>query len=628
MHSTAQLGRLLGAVAITLLSIAGCGGDASVKGTNSTYSIGGTIAGLTASGLVLANGADTVSRPAGATGFVFAKALASGSSYTVMVKAQPSSQSCQVANGSGQVQNAPVTNVSVTCTAITYSIGGTIMGLTGSGLVLANGSDTVSPLAGATSFVFPKALATGSHYDITVKTQPSSQLCQVANASGQVAKAAVTSVTVACTRPWTWVGGAKKVDAKGVYGTQGVAAAGNVPGARDSAATWIDAAGDLWLFGGYGYDSTGAVGDLSDLWRYSPGSGQWTWIGGSNRVDADGAYGTQGTAAAGNVPGARIRSGTWIDSSGNLWLFGGYGYDSAGTIGRMNDLWRYSPGSGQWTWIGGASTANAAGQYSTQGSTGVPGGRAGATCWIDSAGDLWLFGGYGFDSAGTLDALNDLWRYSPGSGQWTWIGGSSTVDAKGVYGTQGISASGNTPGARRLALSWIDSAGDLWLFGGGGYDSSGASGDLNDLWRYSPGSGQWTWISGSSTAYAKGVYGTQGVSAPGSVPGARDGAVSWTDSGGDLWLFGGDGSDSTGISGELNDLWRYSPGSGQWTWISGAATANGPGLYGTPGTPGVPGGREATLSWVDSAGNLWLFGGEGYDSAGTLDDLNDLWRTP
>jgi hypothetical protein len=56
-----------------------------------------------------------------------------------------------------------------------------------------------------------------------------------------------------------------------------------------------------------------------------------------------GVYGSQGTAAAGNVPGARYPAVSWTDASGNLWLFGGWGYDSAGTSGYLNDLWMYKP---------------------------------------------------------------------------------------------------------------------------------------------------------------------------------------------------------------------------------------------------------------------------------------------
>jgi hypothetical protein len=43
------------------------------------------------------------------------------------------------------------------------------------------------------------------------------------------------------------------------------------------------------------------------------------------------------------VPGAReVASNSWASPDGHLWLFGGYGRDSAGNTGYLNDLWRYS----------------------------------------------------------------------------------------------------------------------------------------------------------------------------------------------------------------------------------------------------------------------------------------------
>ena len=86
----------------------------------------------------------------------------------------------------------------------------------------------------------------------------------------------------------------------------------------------------------------GDLGDLNDLWQYSPSTGQWTWVSGGNAANASGAYGTQGTASAGSVPGARQAANSWIDSSGNLWLFGGAGYGSTGN-GYLNDLWQFIP---------------------------------------------------------------------------------------------------------------------------------------------------------------------------------------------------------------------------------------------------------------------------------------------
>jgi N-acetylneuraminic acid mutarotase len=429
------------------------------------------------------------------------------------------------------------------------------------------------------------------------------------------------------------VGGSTTGATSGVYGTQGIAAAANVPGARNGAISWTDASGDLWLFGGFELDTTGAGAALSDLWKYSPSSSDWTWVGGPNAANARGTYGTEGAAAASNAPGARGNAASWMDASGNLWVFGGRGEDAAGTLGELNDLWEYSPSSGEWTWVGGSDTANAVGVYGTQGvaaSGNVPGARRAAATWMDSSGNVWLLGGQN-ESGGTFGYLNDLWEYAPSTGRWTWVGGSNTAGASGVYGTQGVTASTNVPGARYGAIAWTDASGNAWLYGGYGYDSAGALGYLNDLWEYSPSSGEWTWVGGSDTANKGGVYGTRGMTASTNVPGARAGAVSWKDANGKLWLFGGHGDDSKGTLGELNDLWEYSPSSGEWTWVGGSDTANTSGVYGTEGSTAaanVPGGRDGASVWTDGKGNLWLFGGYGYDSKGTLEDLNDLWEYP
>jgi len=435
---------------------------------------------------------------------------------------------------------------------------------------------------------------------------------------------------------WTWVGGSSTANAGGTYGTKGVAAGANVPGARFNAVSWGDSSGNLWLFGGYGIGVSGIEGYFNDLWKYSTRNGCWTWVGGSSTAGAGGTYGTQGTAAGANVPGARSGAVSWTDPSGNLWLFGGSGIDGSGSSGNLNDLWKYSPTSGEWTWVGGSGTVNAIGTYGTKGTaagTNVPGARNGAVGWVDSSGNLWLFGGRGYDSRGSDDYLNDLWKYSPASGEWTWVGGSSTIDYIGTYGTQGTAAGTNTPGARSGAVSWTDPSGNLWLFGGSGIDGSGSSGNLNDLWKYSPTSGEWTWVGGSSTFDVDGTYGTQGAAAGTNVPGARYIAVGWADSSGNLWLFGGLGYDGSGNYGNLNDLWKYSPASGEWTWVGGAITANAGGTYGARGTAAStngPGARSCAVGWVDSSGNFWLFG------SGTIKlldgmalvvaDLNDLWK--
>jgi N-acetylneuraminic acid mutarotase len=519
-----------------------------------------------------------------------------------------------------------------TTSTTNYTVGGTISGLTVSSVVLANGKATVTIAAGANSWVFPSSFVAGSSYSVTVQTQPVGEMCEVTSGGSGMDTGPVGNVTVVCGfGQWSWVAGSITINAGAVYGTQGTASASNVPGARYSASSWTDSSGNYWLLGGVGYDSTGATGNLDDLWRYSPGTKEWTWISGGDADNAAGVYGTQGTAAAGNVPGARYSASSWTDSSGNFWLFGGAGYDSTGAAGNLNDLWRYSPSTNEWTWISGAAADNAAGVYGTQGTaaaSNVPGARYSASSWTDSSGNLWLFGGVGYGAAGGAGNLNDLWRYSASTNEWTWISGASADNAAGTYGTQGTASASNVPGARYSASSWIDSSGNLWLFGGYGEDSTGNVGKLSDLWRYSPSSGQWTWVGGVEVANVTGFYGTLGTAAATNLPGARQAASSWIDSSGNLWLFGGVGYDSIGDVGNLNDLWEYSPSTNEWTWVSGAGVAN-VGVYGTQGTASVgnvPEGRNSSSSWIDSSGNLWLFGGYGYDSSGNSGYLNDLWQ--
>jgi hypothetical protein len=279
------------------------------------------------------------------------------------------------------------------------------------------------------------------------------------------------------------MGGSNVGSQNGNYGTLGVAASTNVPGARDSAATWVDASGTAWLFGGLGYDaSSTSSGELNDLWKYN--GGKWTWMSGSKVNRQTGVYGTQGVPGASNVPGARFGAYNWTDTSGNLWLSGGVGFDSNGLSSILNDVWEYS--AGEWTWVSGSKIGNQRGVYGTQGIAGannIPGARQHGVGWTDSSGNGWLFGGNGYDSVGQVGSLNDLWMFS--NGQWTWVAGSNVVNQNSVFGTQGTPAPGNTPSGRLLLNHWVDAQGNLWLFGGWGLSASG-SGNLNDLWKYEP----------------------------------------------------------------------------------------------------------------------------------------------
>ena len=360
---------------------------------------------------------------------------------------------------------------------------------------------------------------------------------------------------------------------------------------------------------------------VEGLCMLTPHPGQWTWMSGSNTTNQAGTYGTKGTPDPANIPGARSFSASWTDNDGNFWLLGGMGWDSTSPgTGIFNDLWRYEPDNGFWTWMSGAKTTNQLGVYGTKGvpsSANEPGARVSSNSWTDNVGYLWLFGGEGPNGV----YFNDLWSYEPDTSEWTWMSGANTINQTGSYGTKGVPAADNVPGGRAASISWKDSNGNIWLFGG--FRPASAV-YFNDLWRYDPATNQWAWMGGANTINQRGSYGTKGVPDTANVPGARGGSISWKDSDGNFWLFGGQGYGITTSRGYLNDLWRYDPETNQWAWMGGANTINQAGTYGTKGVPdgaNVPGARYMSISWADSSGNLWLFGGS--TSTG---DLSDLWR--
>jgi N-acetylneuraminic acid mutarotase len=382
------------------------------------------------------------------------------------------------------------------------------------------------------------------------------------------------------TGEWTWMSGSSYIPAgygwgpPGVYGKLGVAATTNVAGGREGAGRWLDKSGNVWIFGGWGYDSSTFFGQLDDMWEFNPSTREWTWMSGASSIPQTGGgntwpngwpgvYGMLGHADAANIPGGRRYPASWTDTKGNFWLFGGDGFDSSGTYGELNDLWMFNPSRREWTWMGGSKAVNQPGTYGNVGVGAIgniPPARLAGEAWTDASGNFWLFGGA---TAGFSEYFNDLWKFSPATGEWTWMSGSSAApiagSTAGVYGTLGIPAPGNIPGGRAFSSGWADSNGNLWLASGSGLDSKGRQGFLNDLWEFNPSTRLWAWVSGSTTIGSgqSGMYGTLGAPAPGNVPGGRWGSGDWTGHDGSFWLFGGWALDSAGNSGLLNDLWEY-----------------------------------------------------------------------
>ena len=426
---------------------------------------------------------------------------------------------------------------------------------------------------------------------------------------------------------WIWQGGDNAANTAGTYGTMGVASSANRPPARESYASWTDAAGNFWIFGGI---DTYYNHSFNDLWKYTPSTKQWTWVGGSSSPNAKGIYGNVGNGSIYYMPGARSGAVGFMDAQGSVWIFGGYGYDARGYPGYLNDLWQCDPDNGLWEWESGNNGSDYYGLYGTLKTpdpSNTPGGRSNLFGGEDVDGNIWIFGGAGYDVNAAFGNLNDVWEFSRIYREWIWMGGNNTANGSASYGTRGSEVAGNKPGARNQFFGWMDANDNMWIFGGTGKTAK-SSGTLNDLWKYSTTSGLWTWMGGSSSPNASGVYGTQGTPADGNSPGARTQPFGTTDAVGNLWLFGGTGYDVNGGNGDLDDCWEYNSGTNQWTWINGQNTIGQSPVYpptqGTVNAGNDPGGRSAGNAWMDASGNFWLMGGS--SSASTYTDRNDIWQ--
>jgi hypothetical protein len=184
-----------------------------------TFAVGGTVSGLAGGGtLVLQNnGGDDKTITADGV-YAFATPVPSGGAYAVTVLSKPASQTCTVSNGSGTVATSPVTDANVSCAVSTFTVGGAVVGLAGTGLVLhsdVGAGEDLTVAANATTFAFTTKAPSGSTVTVTVKTQPSSpaESCTVAGSPVVVGTADVASLTVSCTTaiqrweaPTTWGG--------------------------------------------------------------------------------------------------------------------------------------------------------------------------------------------------------------------------------------------------------------------------------------------------------------------------------------------------------------------------------------------------------------------------------------
>ena len=184
--------RPLAALLLTL-GLAACGGKAS-------YDVSGTVSNLNNNGLILANGGEELPIAAGQTSFTFKKRIDYGTEYNITFKQQPAHMTCGISGGSGSAGHYINISAAISCSQNTYSVSGTISGLTVDGLVLINGNVTTIVAKDVKTFTLNGAVADGTTYGVGVSTQPKGLLCvvQPGTGAGTMGSANVTNVQIAC----------------------------------------------------------------------------------------------------------------------------------------------------------------------------------------------------------------------------------------------------------------------------------------------------------------------------------------------------------------------------------------------------------------------------------------------
>jgi uncharacterized protein YegL len=165
----------------------------------STYTVGGSVTGLTGSVTLQNNAGDDLILNSNSS-FTFSTAIQDGATYSVSISNQPTGQTCSLVSGSGTISGTGVTTVSINCntnTVATYTVGGSVTGLTGSVTLQNNAGDDLI-LNSNSSFTFSTAIQDGATYSVSISNQPTGQTCSLVSGSGTISGTGVTTVSINC----------------------------------------------------------------------------------------------------------------------------------------------------------------------------------------------------------------------------------------------------------------------------------------------------------------------------------------------------------------------------------------------------------------------------------------------
>lgn len=363
----------------------------------------------------------------------------------------------------------------------------------------------------------------------------------------------------------------------------------------------------------------------NDLWRYSQGT--WTLMHDGQSADTP--------------PARQLAAACGLDKAYFV-LFGGLGAEeeSQSTDGDsvLGDIWIFSIDSKQWFTLDDFQTKIKAHKNNQ---SELPAARGDMAFWCNSGETLTVFGGFGENE--TLHS--DLWTFNLKTLQW-----QLSAQSESLPKDQSFVSYLDYPTARSGATTWT--TGDrLFLWGGNILPKNARKkhlmiGAVGDMWEYSLSTDTWTYITGSKQlCRSAGVYGELGAADKNNQPGCRRKAAAWVDVHNNLWMFGGDGIDSSQESVTvfkhsklLSDIWYFELKTSLWTWKGGSNKGEGKGVYKTQGeqsSESIPGSRCEAVVWYSAEMNseerrerrfFYLFGGIGHDSKGQDGYLNDIWK--
>ncbi len=260
-------------------------GTGTISGKNVTnvtvtcgdaVTVGGIITGLSGTVVLQNNGTDTL--VLGSNGsFTFPTPLADMTTYHVTVQTQPANQTCSIVYGSGVTSvTHNITNIIITCSEFTYTVGGMVSGLSGT-VVLQNNGEDILAIASAGTYTFPILYADGTIYNVTVQENPTSQICSAATGTGVIASANVAAVNVTCEAALGWdapisdIDGSPITDVAGYrlyYGLESGMYSGFIDAGNSTRLAMATLSSTLtpgtYYVAVAGYDSDGVEGPLSN----------------------------------------------------------------------------------------------------------------------------------------------------------------------------------------------------------------------------------------------------------------------------------------------------------------------------------------------------------------------------